>query len=63
MSKVFGAYLEDYNLIKLIVPNSVNLNEIILKDDYTSQKLEIKSSEPYANELHLFLEKYPFHNK
>ncbi len=56
MSKVFGAYLEDYHLIKLIVPNTVDLKEITLNGDNTSQKLEIKSSETYANELHLFLE-------
>lgn len=56
MSKIYGAYLEDYNLIKLIVPNSVNLSEITLKGNNTDQKLRIKSSETYADELHLFLE-------
>lgn len=55
MNKVYGAYLEDYNLIKLIVPSSTNLDKISLTGNNYCQLLSIKSVESYANELHIFL--------
>lgn len=55
MNNIWGAYLEDYNLIKVIVPLDTNIDNVILKSTNYEEVLHVKSKETYANELHLFL--------
>lgn len=55
MSNIWGAYLEDYNLIKVIIPLDTNFDKFILKGDTYLEELIIIKKETFANELHLFL--------
>lgn len=54
--KIFGAYLEDYNYIKIIIENDIIPNEMILKDRFNNEEQELKIFllEEYANELHIY---------
>ncbi len=51
---IFGAYLEDYHFIKLIIPKDVSFTSIVLKNNIEETKLSIFKEEVYANERHLF---------
>ena len=55
MSNIYGAYLDDYNCIKLIAPLEAKLDNIYLKGINNSQKLVVQSVETYGPELHVFL--------
>lgn len=51
---IYGAYLEDYHFIKLIIPKDVSFTSIILKNQFEESKLSIFKEEVYAHERHLY---------
>ena len=52
--KVFGAYLEDYHFIKVIIPKSVNFKSLKLVGNSEEVSLNIFKEETYSNERHLY---------
>lgn len=57
MNNVFGAYLEDYQYIKIIIPiqTKFNLNQIYLKGNSKYYRLYCFKQESFGNELHLHM--------
>lgn len=51
---IFGAYLEDYHLIKIIIPLNTTFDKITLVGDSISTSLIIEKQESYAEELYLY---------
>ena len=54
MSSIFGAYLEDYNKIKVIIPINTSYSSIVLANNSCSQPLFIDKTEIFGNELHIY---------
>ena len=52
--KVYGAYLEDYHFIKVIIPKSFSLMNIKLIGNNEEIDLRIFKNEIYSNERHLY---------
>lgn len=52
--KIFGAYLEDYHFIKLIIPKSFNFISLKLIGKDMEESLNIFKEETYSNERHLY---------
>ena len=52
--KVYGAYLEDYHFIKVIIPKSFSLMNIKLIGNNEEIDLSIFKNEIYSNERHLY---------
>ena len=52
--KVFGAYLEDYHFIKVIIPKNVNFKALKLIGNSEEVNLNIFKEETYSNERHLY---------
>lgn len=52
---IFGAYLEDYHYIKIIIPSNVEYNNLLMRrvDQPNSTFLQIDRIEKYGNEVHL----------
>ena len=55
MSNIWGAYLEDYNYIKLIIPINTKYNLLYLEHDKLRIPLVIDRYDSYGNELYLHL--------
>lgn len=55
MNSIFGAYLENYNSVKLIIPCDVKYDTIYLQNENIKQQLYIEKMEIYSNERHLYL--------
>ena len=53
-SSIWGAYLEDYGLIKIIVPVDTVWNNIVLEGENYSEQLILEKKESFSNELYLF---------
>ena len=51
---VFGAYLEDYHFIKVIIPKSINFKTIKLIGNSNEVTLNVFKEETYSNERHLY---------
>lgn len=54
MNSVFGAYLEDYNKIKIIIPLDTKYNTILLSGNGENQILNIDKIDVFAGELHIY---------
>lgn len=54
MNKIWGAYLDDYYKIKVIIPRSVSFEQLLLVGESEQQELWIEKSEQYGEELHLY---------
>lgn len=52
--KIFGAYLEDYHFIKLIIPKSFNYVSLKLIGNDLDEFLSVFKEETYSNERHLY---------
>ena len=52
--KIFGAYLEDYHFIKLIIPKSFNYVSLKLIGNNEEEYLSVFKDETYSNERHLY---------
>ena len=52
--KIFGAYLEDYHFIKVIIPKSFNYRTIKMIGNAEEITLNIFKEETYSNERHLY---------
>lgn len=52
--KIFGAYLEDYHFIKLIIPKSFNYRNIKMIGNSEEITLNVFKEETYSNERHLY---------
>ena len=52
--KIFGAYLEDYHFIKVIIPKSINYKTIKLVGNAKETILNVFKDETYSNERHLY---------
>ena len=52
--KIFGAYLEDYHFIKLIIPKSFNYVTLKLISKNEEEYLSVFKDETYSNERHLY---------
>lgn len=55
MKKIFGAYLEDYHYIKVIIPayNNYNLSNIYLVGNKEKILMRVFKSEQFGNEYHI----------
>lgn len=53
-NSIWGAYLEDYGLIKVIIPINIKFEELILQGLNYSNILEIEKRESFNNELYLY---------
>lgn len=51
---IYGAYLEDYHFIKLIIPKDISFTNIILSGNKEEVPLSIFKEEIYGNERHLY---------
>lgn len=51
---IYGAYLEDYHLIKVILPSDIDIKTIHLKGVDIHTTLEVYKSEIFSKERHLF---------
>lgn len=51
---VYGAYLEDYHLIKLIIPKSEDYSNAYINVDNEHIKLNVYKCDSYYNEKHLY---------
>lgn len=56
MNSIYGAYLEDFNLIKVIIPKNNYFDKISLIGNNSCIDLRILKEEYFALERHLFLE-------
>ena len=52
--EVFGAYLEDYHFIKVIIPKNINFKSLKLVGNEKETLLNIFKEETYSNERHLY---------
>lgn len=52
--KIFGAYLEDYHFIKLIIPAHEKFKKLTLIGNNEEQKLNVFKQETYSHERHLY---------
>jgi hypothetical protein len=54
MKQIFGAYLEDYHYIKVIIPayNNYNLSNIYLVGNKEKILMRVFKSEQFGNEYH-----------
>lgn len=52
--KIFGAYLEDYHFIKIIIPKSFNFISLKLIGNNSEELLSVFKDETYSNERHLY---------
>ena len=52
--KIFGAYLEDYHFIKVIIPKSFNYRTIKMIGNSEEITLNVFKEETYSNERHLY---------
>lgn len=57
MHSLFGAYLEDYQYLKIILPNDTkfNLNQLYLKGNSNNYRLQCFKQERFGNEIHLHM--------
>lgn len=55
MSSIWGAYIEDFNLIKIIIPESQSYDELWLENCNTKIPLIIISEDIYCQERHLYV--------
>lgn len=55
MSSIWGAYLEDFNLIKLIIPTNLSYDHLFLENSLAKQELTIINVDTYSNERYLYL--------
>lgn len=51
---IFGAYLEDYHFIKVIIPKDLTFTSLVLKNQNLETTLSIFKEEVYAHERHLY---------
>lgn len=54
MSSIWGAYLEDYNKIKIIIPSDTAFENITLVGNNNILNLSVDKTEVYGNEKHIF---------
>ena len=52
--KIFGAYLEDYHFIKVIIPKSFNYRTIKMIGNSEEITLNVFKEETYSNERHIY---------
>ena len=52
---IYGAYLEDYHYIKVIIPNNLEYQNLLLRrlDQFEGSNLQIDRIEKIGNDLHL----------
>ena len=52
---IYGAYLEDYHYIKVIIPNNIEYKNLLLRrlDQFEGSNLQIDRIEKIGNDLHL----------
>ena len=52
---IYGAYLEDYHYIKVIIPNNIEYHNLVLRrlDQFEGSTLQIDRIEKVGNDLHL----------
>ena len=52
--KIFGAYLEDYHFVKVIIPANEKFKKLTLIGNAEEHKLNVFKQEIYSNERHLY---------
>ena len=52
--KIFGAYLEDYHFVKVIIPANEKFKKLTLVGNAEEHKLNVFKQEIYSNERHLY---------
>ncbi len=54
-NSVYGAYLEDYHYLKIIIPSNVEYNSLLIRrlDEPNASFIQVDRIEKYYNEIHL----------